>query len=478
MTKPDLTELDATGQADLVSRGEITPLELVETAIARAERINPKINAIITPLYDRARAAASGDLPSGPFRGVPFLLKDLGAFQAGVRHTSGTKILKDWVATETSELVRRYCRAGLVVMGRTNTPEFGILPSTEPEAFGPTKNPWDVTRSTSGSSGGAAAAVAARIVPFAHASDGGGSIRHPAAVCGLFGLKPTRGRNPFGPQLGDSRSGLGAEHAITLSVRDSARLLDCTAGHDLGDPYFAPPIARPFIEEVGADPGKLRIALQTASLGGGPVHADCVSAAEDAARLCEELGHHVEEAAPDVGDPMEVSAAFVTLWAAGVKERADAAARRIGELSARQDMFEACTWALAEMGRTRSSADYLESVTHLQRVSRRVAHFFQRYDVLISPVLADPPLPLGTFASDPNSPLMPFFKAGQHAAFCSLFNATGQPAASIPLFWNDANLPIGTQLVTRFGDEATLFRLAAQLETARPWMHRRPPVCA
>jgi amidase len=498
MTKSDLTDLDATGQADLVSNGEISPLELVEAAIARAERIDGELNSIITPLYDEARRAAAGELPSGPFRGVPFTLKDLGAYQAGVPHSSGSKLLKDkawvatetselvhrysragpWVATETSELVHRYSRAGLVVIGRTNTPEFGILPATEPEAFGATKNPWDLTRSTSGSSGGAAASVAARIVPFAHASDGGGSIRHPAAVCGLFGLKPTRGRNPFGPHLGDSRSGLGAEHAVTLSVRDSAKLLDCTSGPDLGDPYFAPPTARPFAEEVGVDPGKLRIALQTHALNGAPVHGDCVEGAKDAARLCEELGHHVEEAAPDIGDPMEMSAAFVTLWAAGVTERAESAARQVGEMSPRREMFEACTWALVEMGRTRSAADYLSAVTTLQRISRRVARFFETYDVLITPVLSDPPVPLGTFGGDDASPLMPFFKAGQHAAFCALFNATGQPAASVPLFWNDAGLPIGTQFVTRFGDEATLFRLASQLETARPWMQRRPSVCA
>src|SRR5256714_123203 len=296
----EFATLDATAQAELVRRKEIKPIELVEAAIKRIERINPTINAVITPMYELARAAAADALPDGPFTGVPFLLKDLLAAYTGVRMASGSRFLQDFTPGHDSELTARYKRAGLVVVGKTNTPESGILPTTEPTLFGPTRNPWDTTRNTGGSSGGSAAAVAAGLVPMAHANDGGGSIRIPASCCGVFGLKPTRARNTLAPALGDAMSGLVAEHAVTRSVRDSAALLDATAGPALGDPYWAPAPEGPFAEEVGRDPGRLRIAFSAASPFGGPVHADCVRAVHDAATLCEGLGHHVEEAAPEV----------------------------------------------------------------------------------------------------------------------------------------------------------------------------------
>ena len=312
----DLARLDATAQAELVRRGEITTLELVDAAIDRIERANPILNAVVTPTFDRAREAARGDLPAGPFRGVPFLLKDLSAAWAGVRMTSGSAFLKDFVAPVDSVLVRRYFAAGLVVLGKTNCPEFGFLPTTEPRLFGPTRNPWDLERSPGGSSGGSAAAVTAGMVPFAHGNDGGGSIRIPASCCGLVGLKPTRARITQAPLLGDVMGGLVVDHALTRSVRDSAALLDATAGPAPGDPYLAPPPARPFLDEVSADPGRLRIAWTARNPIGAPVDPECARAVEETAALCAELGHVVEEAAPDLdGDLLYES--FLAVWLSG-----------------------------------------------------------------------------------------------------------------------------------------------------------------
>ena len=473
----DFTWLDATDQARLVQTGEVQPLELVDAAIKRIERVNPEINAVVTPMFEVARERARGELPDGPFRGVPFLLKDLLATYEGVRYTMGSRAFRDRIAPHDAEIVRRHKKAGLVVVGRTNTPELGIVPTTEPELFGPCKNPWDPTRTPGGSSGGSAAAVAAGLVPFAHANDGGGSIRIPAACCGLFGLKPTRARNPMGPDFGDSRSGIAAEHAVTRTVRDSAALLDATAGPDVGDPYWAPPPARPFLEEVGAPPGKLRIAFTAVASSGAPVHEDCARAVRDAAALCESLGHHVEEAEPEVGDPMHFTHAFLTLWSSGVSMTVQSIAETLKKLPQRED-FESLTWGLHEMGREYSAPDYLLAVKHLQRTSRDIARFFTSYDVLITPTTNEPPVPLGTFEAPPDSPLTAIFRSGGFASFTALYNVTGQPAASIPLFWNDAGLPIGTHLVGRFGDEATLLRLSAQLEEAHPWAQRRPPISA
>lgn len=300
MRSENLAILDATAQTELVRRKEVSPLELVDAAIERIERLNPAVNAVVIKTYDRARDAARGPLPDGPFRGVPFLLKDLVVEEAGVPLHEASAYLSDYVPAEDAELVKRLKRAGLVILGRTNSPELGLGPTTESRLWGPTRNPWDVTRSPGGSSGGAAAAVATRMVPMAHGNDAGGSIRVPAACCGVFGLKPTRARNPLGPHYGDVMSGLVAEHALTRSVRDSARLLDATAGPDLGDPYWAPSPPRPFADEVATPPGRLRIAWATRPLVGQAVHRDCVAAVEDAARLCASLGHEVVEAAPRV----------------------------------------------------------------------------------------------------------------------------------------------------------------------------------
>ena len=470
----ELAILDALGQAELVRKKEVKPIELIDAAIERIERINPQINAVVTPMYDHARSAAKGVLPDGPFRGVPFLLKDLLAAYAGVPMTSGSVFLKDFVPVRDSELVARYKRAGLVIVGKTNTPEFGILPTTEPALFGATRNPWDTSRTTGGSSGGSAAAVAAGLVPFAHANDGGGSIRIPASCCGLFGLKPTRARNPLGPDFGDMFGGFVAEHAVTRSVRDSAALLDATSGVDVGDPYWAPPPTRPFIDEVGADPGKLRIAFTSISPSGVPIHQDCIDAVNDVARLCSSLGHEVVEDAPKLNGA-NMAPMFMTIWSAGCTWTIDWDANALGRQPS-QEQFEPGTWALYQRGLKQTGAGYMLAVTGIQAASREVARFMLDYDVWLTPTLGEPPVPLGSFDSPPERPMAGLARSAQFVPFTTVCNMTGQPAMSVPLYWNEGGLPVGTQFVGRFGDEATLFRLAAQLEAARPWAQRRPSV--
>ncbi|MFZ5867865.1 MAG: amidase [Thermodesulfobacteriota bacterium] len=479
MTKPDeIAFLDATALAELVRNKEITPIELVDSAVERIERLNPSLNAVITPMYDEARRKAASPLPEGPFAGVPFLMKDIGASYAGVRMTLGTALLSGYVPDHDSELTVRYKKAGLITLGKTNTPEFGLLPTTEPALFGTTKNPWDTARTTGGSSGGSSAAVASGIVPMAHANDGGGSIRIPASCCGVFGLKPTRARNPLGPDFGDLLSGFICEHAVTRSVRDSAALLDATAGPDIGDPYWAPPPRRTFLEEANTDPGKLRIAFSLEFPVGRKPHEDCVTAIKETAALCESLGHIVEEAAPSITrNSGEGTGAFMTIWAAGCAATIDAIAA-IGNFTPIPQMFEPLTFALYEQGREVRASQYLRAVTSLQRLTRGIARFFADCDVLLTPVLAEPPVPLGTFDAPKDNPMKAWERIAAFAPYTAAFNATGQPAMSVPLFWNKDGLPIGSHFVGRFGDEATLFRLAAQLEQARPWAARRPRVCA
>jgi amidase len=470
----ELSRLDATALAALVRRREIGARELLEATIARIERVNPTLNAVVTPMYDEARAALAGPLPDGPFTGVPFVLKDLLAEYAGVRMTEGSAFLAGHVSAVDSELVARLKRAGLVVVGKTNTPELGLLPTTEPRLFGACRNPWDPTRTPGGSSGGSAAAVAAGLVPMGHANDGGGSIRIPASCCGLFGLKPTRGRNPLGPHYGDLHGGLIVEHAVTRSVRDSATLLDATGGADPGAPYAAAPPARPYREEVGAPPGRLRIAFTTTAATGVPVHADCEAAVREAARLCADLGHDVEEAAPAL-DGDVIAQGFMTVWSVGCAWSVEDWARRTGQTPA-PERFEPLTWAMYEMGLRRTGAAFLLAWQDLHRVGRTVARFLEGHDVWLTPTLAEPPVPLGTFDSTPEDPVSGLFRAGFFVPFTPLCNVTGQPAMSVPLAWNAAGLPIGAHFVGRHGDEATLFRLAGQLEQARPWADRRPPI--
>jgi len=473
----DTAWLDATAQAELVRKNEVSPAELVGEAITRMEKLNPHLNAVIHELYDRARDEAAGELPDGPFRGVPFLLKDLGAELAGTPFCEGMDFAGDYHSTVTQELTQRYIDAGFVICGKTNTPELGILPTAEPRRFGPSRNPWNTEHSTGGSSGGSAAAVASGMVPAAHANDGGGSIRIPASCCGLVGLKPTRGRNSLAPRYGDLMGGLVAEHVVTRSVRDSAAILDATAGPVPGDPYWAPPRRGPsFAAAAASAPPPLRIAVMTASPTGSEVHADCVTAVEATASLCESLGHRVEEATLSV-DGDAFTAHFINQWACSNAWAIIDWEARLGRAVTEAEI-EPLTWALVELGRSVNGAQYLRSVQELQLITRQIAQYFEGIDVLLTPTLGEPPAPLGTFDSPPDEPLTGLFRAAAYVPFTPPFNVTGQPGISLPLHWNDAGLPIGVQFVGRFGDEETLLSLAGQLEQAAPWAARRPPVRA
>jgi amidase len=467
--------LDATAQAELVRRKEVKPVELVDAAIERIERLNPQLNAVVRPMFEQAREQACNGLAPGPFTGVPFLLKDIISGYAGVPTTAGSAFFKDYVPPYDSELVTRLKRAGLVVVGKSNTSEFGILPTTEPHLFGACKNPWSLGHSTGGSSGGAAAAVACGMVPVAHAADGGGSIRIPASCCGLFGLKPTRGRNPLGPDIGDIMGGLVVEHAISRTVRDSAALLDATEGPDVGAPYVAPSKQRPYVQEVGAPPGRLRVRFTTRPLSATPVHPECVRAVETAARLLVDLGHEVDEDSLDVPEQDDIADAFISVWSSGAVLAIDSLALVTGREPKPED-FEPLTWTLYEAGRSVEVRQYLLSVAVLQRYARRLQAKFVDTDVWLTPVLAEPPAPLGTFESSKEEPLAGLLRAVVYSPFTPMANVTGQPAMSVPLHWTSGGLPVGLHFIGRFGDEATLFRLASQLEAARPWASRRPPV--
>ncbi len=477
----DLAWLDASAQAELVRRGKASPAELVEAAILRIERTNPELNAVIIPRFEKARAeAASRALPDGPFRGVPFLLKDLICYSAGDPHHMGTRFLRDlgFVAPADTYLAEKFRAAGFVFLGKTNTPELGTLPTTEPEAYGPSRNPWDTSRSTGGSSGGSAAAVAAGLVPAAHANDGGGSIRIPASECGLVGLKPSRGRISCGPGLGEFLGGLAIEGVLTRSVRDTAAILDAIAGPMPGDPYTAPPPARPFAAEVGAAVGKLRVGLLTRPPGGQfASHPDTVAAAEGAARLLTSLGHTVEASHPEALDDLESARHFTTMYATGMTHLLDVLGHIVGRTLGPEDV-DPLNWGLAEMGRC-SAEEYLATREWIARYTRRVASWWAGgFDLLLTPTLTAPPPPLGSFVPDARDPVTVGIRASQLAAFTSPFNLTGQPAISLPLHWGTDGLPIGVQLVAAYGREDLLIRVAAQLEAARPWADRRPPVHA
>jgi len=470
----ELTFLDATAQAELIKTKEIKPIELIEAAIEQIESLNPRINAVITPLFEEARRAALDRSLDGPFAGVPFLLKDLLASYKGVRMAFGTKSMASFVADHDSELVSRYKRAGLIVLGKTNTPELGLMPTTEPQLFGPSRNPWDISKTTGGSSGGSAAAVASGMVAVAHGNDGGGSIRIPASCCGLFGLKPTRGRNPLGPDFGDLLGGFVAEHVLTRSVRDSAALLDATKGYQMGDPYCAPSPEQTYLKEIMTPPGSLRIAVLTDAGDGTAISQDSHAAVNESAKLLTDLGHEVIEDAPTFNREL-LTWAFTVIWASGCVSTIQGISHLTGKKPLPED-YEPVTWGLFEMGSGFKASDYLLAVQIIQRISRDIGRFFVDYDVLMTPVLAEAPVPLGTFDSPSDDPLRGWKRAGRFVPFTPLCNATGQPAMSVPLYWNTGGLPIGTHFVGRFGDEATLFRLASQLEEARPWRDRRPPI--
>ncbi len=473
--------LDATALAELVRNGEVSPLELVEAAISRIEALDPALNAVIHPLFDSARERArSGDLPSGPFTGVPFLTKDLEAATAGDPHHMGCAALKeiDYRSPHTDEVAAAFARAGLVNLGRTNCPELGSTITTEPEAYGPTRNPWNTAYSTGGSSGGSAAAVASGMVPMAHANDGGGSIRIPASECGLVGLKPTRGRVSHGPMVGEGWAGMAIDGVVTRTVRDTAAALDAISGPAVGDPYWAPPPARPFAAEVGADPGSLRIGLAP-ELQSMAVHPECQAAVLATGRLLEELGHHVEVAQPTALDEPGWNDTFVTVVAVGTAHSVDQIEEILGRKAGPGDL-ERMNLRLAEIGRGISGPEYMAAVDAIHAYGRRMASWWHPaddspgFDVLVTPTLAGPPPPIGWLMD----PAEGGRRLGELMGFTAQFNMTGQPAVSLPLHRTPEGLPVGVQFVGPYAGEAGLIRLAAQIEAANPWAQDLPPIFA
>jgi amidase len=473
MAFSEYASYDGLGLAELVKKGEVSSSELAEEAISRIEKHNPTINAVILKLYDLGREMAKAPA-DGPFMGVPFLLKDAFGDIAGYPTRLGSRFKSGAPVKEDSALAKRFRASGLAFLGKTNVPEFTLLPTTESALYGPARNPWNVEHSTGGSSGGAGAAVAAGIVPLAHANDSGGSIRIPASSCGLVGLKPTRGRSPFGPHYGDVLSGLCHEHVVTRTVRDSAAMLDCIHGNEPGDPYVAPPVERPFLEETKQKPGKLRVAFSRTNPAGAALHPDCVKGVEEVAKCLADLGHDVSEAMPPLkaDEPGNI---FLPMWGAWLASEIEGEAARIGR-GPQQGDLEPLTMGLYEVGKQVSSAQYLMLVKEMHGLARRVAGFMQDYDVWLTPTLALPPIPLGLININEPDPIAAFAPAVDYVPFTPIQNLTGQPALSLPLSMSAEGLPIGMMFSARYGDEATLFRLAAQLEEAMPWKDRHPAV--
>jgi len=467
--------LDATDLSNLVRKGEVSIPELVDGAIDRLEKVNGQLNAVITPMYAEARAGAIGHPPSGAFPGVPFLIKDFLAEVKGVRLAEGSAFLGDHAPSSDSELIARFRAAGLLCIGKTNLPEFAIGATTEPARFGATHNPWDVTLTPGGSSGGSAAAVAARVVPMAHGNDAAGSIRIPASCCGLIGLKPSRGRVSLGPLYGDLFGGIISEFALTRSVRDTASLLDAVAGPMTGEPYSLPAPERPYSEEIKRNPGKLRIGFSALTPLGDELHPECESAVRGAAKLCEDRGHEVEERAPDY-DAMRLWTNLTTMLASGVSWAMRDWSRRLGR-PLTEESFEPFVWAFGERGRALSAADYLLAVQDLQAEVRRYSRFFDTHDLWLTPTLGQPPVPLGTLSYG-GDPVDLRRRTARFSPFTYIANATGQPAISLPLHWSESGIPIGVQLTARVGEEHTLLQIAAQLEQAQPWADMLPTVCA
>jgi amidase/6-aminohexanoate-cyclic-dimer hydrolase len=474
MTFKEYAEYDGIGLADLVRKKQVSATELLDEAIARTARVDPQINAVVVKHYDDAKRQIDQGLADGAFTGVPFLLKDLENL-AGTRTTFGASIYKDNIAAESGTLAQRFLAAGLAIFGKTSSPEFGLMPTTESRLFGPTRNPWNPAHSSGGSSGGAAAAVAARILPVAHASDGGGSIRIPASASGVFGLKPTRARTPVGPDRGEGWGGFSCGHVVSISVRDSAAMLDAIHGPEPSSPYMAPQPERPFLEEVGRDPGRLRIAFTDKSPYGDAIDPEIAAATREIAALLAGLGHHVEERAPTLAaDP---AAVMSTIVAANTALSVRQTEQRFGRAMTSDD-FEVLTLASARNAQKATATDYVAAQLGAFQISRALATFFASCDVLLCPTLCSPPLRIGeldTMSKD-LSHIAPILRRYMPAT--AMFNMSGQPAMSMPLAWNAAGLPLGMMFSARFGEEATLFRLAAQLEQVRPWKGKLPPVCA
>ncbi len=483
-------QYDALGLAQLVREGQVSSAELCEEAINRIERQNPRLNAVITPMFEYARFAAKSPVSNGPFSGVPFLLKDILHAFAGVPLACGSRSLKTYVPDMDSEIVTRIKRAGLIVVGKTNVPEFGLMAVTEPEAFGPSKNPWNPLHTPGGSSGGSAAAVASRIVPMASANDGGGSIRIPASWCGIFGLKPTRGRTPQGPYLAEVWDGAVADLAVSISVRDSAAFLDAVQGPEAGAPYAIAPPQRPYLEEINREPGALRIAFSTRSPLGAKVDSECIEAVKKAAALLESLGHRVEEAEP-IYDGQALAQCFMTLFLGHVSADMQFIAQKFGADKAR--LVEESTKILAHLGRRVKACDFVASKRQWHIFAQAMAQFLTKYDLFMTPTTGCPPPKIGELAPKASEiralkvmnklglgsiSLGLVFKESTKSLgrvpFTPLANLTGQPAMSVPLHWTAKGLPCGVHFMAPYGDEATLLRLAAQLEKACPWFDKRP----
>ncbi len=468
MNPPDATDL-----AELVRSGAASPTELVEDAIARIKTTHGDLNAVIHPRFEAAIAEAE-EVADGPFKGVPFVVKDLGCVIEGEPHHLGCAALKEAqiTAPHDSFLYRRFQALGLVAVGRTNTPEFGSTITTEPLAYGAAHNPWNLGHSTGGSSGGSAAAVAAGLVPIAHANDGGGSIRIPASECGLVGLKPTRGRVSQGPDIGEGWAGSTIDGVVTRSVRDTATALDGISGPEPGDPYYAAPPDRSYASEVGVDPGRLRIGIAP-SVANGTTHAECSAAVDGAGSLLESLGHDVRVAQPVALTDEEFSQHFVTILAASVAADFDSLVGVLGRPLEPTDV-EPDNWMFAEMGRTISSQVYLASVQWVHAWNRQMASWWANdgFDILVTPTLSIPPPPLG-WLSDPE---LGGQRLGEIMLYTAQFNVTGQPGVSLPLHQTPDGLPIGVQFVGPYGAEDMLIRLASQLEVAAPWAHKTPPL--
>ncbi len=462
---------DALGLATLVRSGDTSADELLDIALNRIDAVNPAINAVVDIFADKARAQIARGLPEGPLAGVPFLLKDLFIDLTGVTTTSGAVFLKDTVAKRDSTVAERYKNAGLVIFGKTHSCEFGGAPTTESQLYGITRNPWNLDYSAGGSSGGSSAAIAAGILPAANGSDAGGSIRSPAATCGLFGLKPTRGLAPLGPARFDGGGGIATVHALTRSVRDSAALLDAVAGPELGASYASPVQSRPLLDEVQRDPPRLRIAVMPQSPFGDQVAPDCLAAVVDAASLCASLGHIVEEAAPAVDAELYLRTRQV-LKGAAATTGIHAAERGLGRKATDKD-FEHATWEAYRYGLTVTGEDVMRAREAMFALHQQVAQFMTTYDMILSPTTALGPFLVGTMGPEYTDDIAGTLRR-RVSTFSALANMTGQPAMSVPLFWNAANMPVGVQFWGRFAEEATLFQLAGQLERARPWFKRLP----
>jgi len=477
----ELAALDATAQADLVRSGQLSALELVDAAITRLSRHNPVLNAVIHPCLERARERARS-MPRGglaTFAGVPMVMKDIGGAEAGEPYNAGMNLLKVAGYRETfdSYFTQKLRAAGFISLGRTNLPELAILPTTEPEAHGATRNPYDTRYSAGGSSGGSAAAVAAGIVPVAHASDGGGSIRGPASICGLVGLKPTRARSSFGPASGERWSGLSAEFMLTRSVRDCAALLDILGGAMPGDPYVAPAPNRPYVQELGAQPGVLRIGVMRVAPRGGAVHVDCVAAVDAMAKTLEQLGHQLVEAHPPALDEPDAGLHWFSVVSCNIARTLAVYGQKLGrEVTA--DDVEPLTWALAEGGRMLTAPHWLATIDYMHSYGRRLRSFWDAdgYDLLLTPVQALPPPELGYISSTPGEPLRAILRAPPYGTFTLPMNLSGQPAIALPTHHTPEGLPIGTQLVAGYGGEDVLIRVASQIEIARPWHQHRPGI--